>query len=96
MVVRIFKAQVKPEWKKDFENFFRYEAVPFMRVQEGIVNVITGRPLSPDENDFIMITTWENIDFLRKFMDNEWDKDKVVRDEKNMLESSMLQHFEIM
>ncbi len=95
MVVRIFKATVKPELKKDFENFFRYEAIPYMQVQEGIVNVVTGKPISQNDNDFVMVTTWENIDAVRKFMDNEWNKDKLVRDEMNMLENTRIEHFEV-
>jgi len=96
MVVRIFKATVKPELKKEFENFFRYEAIPYMQVQEGLVQVTTGKPISQNDHDFVMITTWESIDAVRKFMDNEWNKDKLVRDEMNLLLGTSIEHYEIM
>lgn len=96
MIIRIFKAKVKPGLRKEVENFFLYEAIPFLKVQEGLVDVTTGKPVDHDSNEYVMVTVWKDIDSVSRFMDNHWNTSKVLRGEGSYLEDSSVEHFEVM
>lgn len=96
MIIRVFKATVKPGARKEFENFFLYEAIPFIKVQEGLIEVTTGKPIDRDSNEYVMVTVWKDIDSVTRFMDNHWNTSKVLRGESGYLETSSVEHYEVM
>ena len=54
MIARVFRATVKPGKQKDFKSFFINYALPLIKKQEGIVDVIIGLPIDKTSQEFMM------------------------------------------
>jgi len=94
MIIRIFRARVQPGKAADFRRFFLEEALPLVRAQDGLVRAEIGWPMPPTEDEFLMITVWESEEALRGFAGGEWQEARLLDEEKPLLRTTAVHHYE--
>ncbi|MEZ5648847.1 MAG: antibiotic biosynthesis monooxygenase [Alphaproteobacteria bacterium] len=74
MIIRVFRARVVPGKEKEFEEKLRSVSIPLTKSQAGVSSVYAGGSLSSQKGEYVFISTWENLDDLKKFVGENWDK----------------------
>ena len=92
-IVRVFRATVKQGKEEEFRAFFLNDAVPLLRSQKGLVSVNVGLPREETPTEFMMTTTWSNIEALVGFAGDNWDKAVIDPREAHLLESTAVYHY---
>lgn len=91
-VIRVFRAVAKSGREDAFADFFATEAVALVRKQDGLVTVQVGLP-ADDADEFVMITTWRDIDALRAFAGPQWREPVIDPREAPLLERVYVHHY---
>lgn len=94
MIIRVFHAHVHPGKGAEFRKFFLTEALPLVRAQEGLVRAEIGWPMPPTEEQFVMITTWRDVDSLRAFAGDDWRQARILPAERPLLRDVTVHHYE--
>lgn len=92
MIVRIFRARVRPGQQAAFEEKARALSVPLVRAQPGLLAFFPGRPLG-DGDEFVMVTVWRDLDALRGFVGDDWRQAVVPLEEVPFLWETSVQHY---
>lgn len=94
MIIRVFRAQVRPGAQQQFEKFFLNQALPNVRAQPGLVSVMVGTPHETTPNEFLMITVWKDLDALKGFTGEKWQAPVIDPEEFDLLQLTFLHHYE--
>ena len=94
MIVRVFRARVQPGKAAEFRKFFASEALAFVQAQKGLVRAEIGWPLSPDDDEFLMITVWHDLEALRDFAGENWMQARILPEERPLLRETFVHHYE--
>ncbi len=93
MIVRIFRAQVRPgkqaEWQRQVED----HSIPWMIAQEGMLGHFPGKPLD-DGRDFVMVSLWKDIAAIEEAIGENWSQAILFEDEASLVEKVSVEHFE--
>lgn len=95
MILRIFRAVVHDGKQDEFREFVTQTALPLTRKQEGLVSVTIGKPHPTSPQEFTMISVWRDLDALKRFTGEAWNKVVVLPEEADMLQASHLHHYEM-
>lgn len=95
MIVRVFRAQVRPGATADFEAAIREHSIPLVQGADGLVSWCAGRPLG-QRGEFVMVTVWRDLESLREFAGPDWQREGVIpAAELPLLEGTVLHHYEV-
>ncbi|MCW1967657.1 MAG: antibiotic biosynthesis monooxygenase [Anaerolineae bacterium] len=94
MIIRIFKSRVQPGQRERFEQFFRGKAVDNVRAHAGLVSVTAGSPIDGVSDEYVMITVWRDLDALKGFIGDNWNRPFIDPDEADLIADVTVQHFE--
>lgn len=92
-IIRVFQAKAKPGKEADFTDFFINEAVQMVRQHEGLISVQVGLPTSESGQDFLMTTTWRDLEALKGFAGENWREAIIDPREAPLLESARVSHY---
>jgi heme-degrading monooxygenase HmoA len=95
MIIRIFRAKIRPGRAQDFERRARALSVPLVRRQPGLLAFFPGRPLLPSDDEFTMVTVWDSLDSLKAFTGEKWGSPFVPDDELPLIEGASVEHFAV-
>lgn len=95
MIVRIFCAKVRKGKEKELLQAVERVAIPLVKSQKGMLQHYAGKPTASNANEFVMVTVWENLDALKKFAGEDWEKAVIPKEELELLESSLVHHYEV-
>lgn len=94
MIIRVFRARVGETYNNDFERFLRHGPLPFIAARPGLVAQYVGRPLDATGKEFVYVTVWEDVDSLRGFAGEDWQRAVIDPEEEHMLEETLIDHYE--
>jgi len=94
MVIRIFRAVVRPGLNDLFEARTREFSLPAVRSHPGLLAFFPGRPLDKSDHTFVMITVWESLASVEAFTGPDWRRSVVPAAEEPLLESCSVEHYE--
>ena len=94
MIIRIFRAYVHDGKQEEFQQFFLETALPLVKQQEGLVSATIGTPVPSTPNEFVMITTWKDLDSLKHFAGEHWEKAVIHPKEQHLLFNTTVHHYE--
>jgi heme-degrading monooxygenase HmoA len=80
--------------QSEFERFFVETAVPLLESQPGMLGLQTGKPHSSSPTEFLMTTTWRDLDALRGFTGDQWEEAVIAPEEEHLLKSVSVHHYE--
>jgi heme-degrading monooxygenase HmoA len=94
MIVRVFRARVRPGSAADFEVMLREQSIPLLKAADGLVSWWGGRPLG-ETGEFVVVTVWRDLASLQEFAGPDWQREGVIPDELPLLEETVLHHYEL-
>jgi quinol monooxygenase YgiN len=92
-IIRVFHATAKSGQERAFRKFFIDEALPIVREHVGLVSVHVGLPSEESPQDFLMITTWRDLDALKGFAGENWNEAVIDPREAPLLSSTRVFHY---
>ena len=93
MIIRVFRARVHDGKQKKFEKFLHEHAVPLLRKQTGILSIQLGTPTEHTPEEFVVISTWKDLNALKGFTGEQWQEPVIDPNEKDLLAETFLHHY---
>jgi heme-degrading monooxygenase HmoA len=95
VIVRVFRARVRPGTAADFEVMLREQSIPLLRTADGLLSWWGGRPLG-QAGEFVVVTVWRDLESLKEFAGPDWQREGVIpADELPLLDETVLHHYEL-
>lgn len=94
MIIRVFRAFVHDGMQEEFASFFRETAVPLLESQPGMIGLTVGWPMPSSPNEFMMTTTWSDLESLRGFAGEDYAKAVIDPAEAHLLRETFVHHYE--
>lgn len=94
MIIRVFRARLKPGKRSAYERLCRDVAFPLMRAQKGCLTVRVGEPVKTHPDILVIVSLWQDLPSLQAFTGEHWQEVSVVPGEADLLEEVMVQHFD--
>ncbi|TQV87922.1 antibiotic biosynthesis monooxygenase family protein [Aliikangiella coralliicola] len=94
MITRVFRIQVHKEYVNEFEHDYKNISVPLVKSQRGLLSVETGKTLSEGIDEYIMISRWQDIDMLKAFVGESWQKALIPSGMEKYVQQCWVEHYE--
>ncbi len=85
MIARIWHGRTKGEDYEAYTKFMREVAIPDYKKTTGFVKLTFLRRLEGEIAHFNLITFWEDLEVIRNFAGNDFDKAKYYPEDKKYL-----------
>src|SRR5215467_3198394 len=95
MIIRVFRARVRPGKLKQFERLVKTQSIPLVRKQKGVLASYAGRPVGSNSNEFTFVSVWKNLSDVKVFAGKDWEKSVIPKDELPLLSKTFIEHFEL-
>ena len=97
MIARIWHGRTRAEDYEAYTSFLKERAIPDYRGTEGFVRLLFLRALREGEGHFLLITFWEDLEAVKRFAGEEYQKAKYYpEDERYLLEfPEEVVHYEV-
>jgi len=95
MITRIFRVKVPKALHGEFEARFCSVSIPKVEAQPGMVSVFVGRPTRWAPEEYVMISTWENEQYLREFAGDDWNRAVIPEGMDKYVAECWVHHYEI-
>jgi heme-degrading monooxygenase HmoA len=94
MIIRVFRAIVRDGMQSEFARFFRETAIPLLESQPGMLGLTVGWPVAHSPNEFMMTTTWSDLESLKGFAGDNWANAVIDPAEAHLLRETFVHHYE--
>lgn len=94
MITRIFRVEINQEFVADFVNDFKNISVPLVESQKGLVSVETGSSIDSKNNEYIMISHWDDIASLKQFVGEDWQEALIPHGMEKYVKQCWVYHYE--
>lgn len=94
MIIRVFRARLKPGMREAYERLCREKTIPLMGGAPGNLAVHMGRPADQRSDDFVFVSVWKDLASLRAFVGERWDEAFILPGEADLLEEATVQHYD--
>lgn len=74
MITRIFRVSGLEELQEEFEPLFHSTSLTVFEGASGFLSAQIGKPTQDTPGEYVMISIWENIDSLKQFAGENWNK----------------------
>ncbi len=85
MIARIWKGQTKVEHADEYTDFMKRRAIPDYNQTEGFIKLTFLRRMDQDYAYFDLLTFWDNIEVIKNFAGEDYEKAKYYPEDKNYL-----------
>ncbi|MFD2587504.1 antibiotic biosynthesis monooxygenase [Croceitalea marina] len=97
MIARIWHGKTSAKKFDDYTEFLKKVAVPDYNKTDGFISLTFLKRLENNEGHFTLITFWENLDVIKNFAGEDFEKAKYYPEDDNFLlefEEKVL-HYEV-
>jgi heme oxygenase (mycobilin-producing) len=95
MIIRVFRAHIRPGHHAEFERKFREVSLPLVLSQPGVVAASIGRPVSSSPDEFVFLSTWTDTDSLCSFVGNDYTAPVIPSGMEQHMITSWVHHYEV-
>ena len=95
MIVRVFRVQIEPELREEFEGKFKTASVQSIDGQAGFISAEIGFPTEQAPNEYLMISRWKDRSYLIDFLGENWGEAHIPDEMKKFLVKCWLHHYEV-
>ena len=85
MIARIWHGRTKAEDYEAYTEFLKERAIPDYRDTDGFVRLVFLRRIEGDEGHFTLITFWKNLEVVKNFAGEDYEKAKYYPEDKDFL-----------
>jgi quinol monooxygenase YgiN len=96
MILRVFVVTTHDGMAAEFEDFVQKIAIPQVKKWPGMLSMHCGKPDPDNPNQFCMTMIWRDVEALTDFAGENWREARIEPEEKHLIESVSLKHFELM
>ena len=93
MITRVFRVQIDPAKKAEFEAKFEDVSIKAVEKQPGFLGVEIGRPTQWKPDEYVMISRWENEAALKEFVGDNWNEAHIPPGMDVFIKECWLDHF---
>lgn len=94
MVIRVFRARLKPGKHAEYTRLCRTVSLPLMREQAGCLTTRIGAQRQDAPDDFVVVSVWKDLASIQAFVGERWQEAIIMPGEADMLEAVAVQHFD--
>lgn len=94
MLLRIFKIEIVPEFKNEFEEKFKVIALGLVDGKEGLLAAEIGKSVDESDNEYIMISIWKDLKALKEFTGDSWKEAVIPEEMQKYTASFTLKHYQ--
>lgn len=94
MIVRIFRARIRPGRLDEWQQRVEQHSIPWMRRQDGLVTFYPGKPMDGESREYSMTSVWEDVESIRAAVGEDWRKAILFADEADLVESVEIHHYQ--
>jgi quinol monooxygenase YgiN len=94
MIIRVFRAQIRPGKEGEFERFVRETGIPMVEKQAGCTHAAWGQSRWSDQPEFAVVTHWDSVAALEAFAGPRWQEAVIAPGEEDMLAQVFCDHYE--
>lgn len=94
MILRVFRARLKPGRRAAYEALIREHALPLMRKAQGNVAIHLGQPQPDRPNEYVLATVWTDLDALQAYAGRNWREVMILPGEAELVEEVGVRHFD--
>ena len=95
MIIRVFRARIKPGCNDEFESFLRNGPIPRIAARPGLIVQHVGRPTAHSPDEFVYVSVWEDVVALRGFAGDRWYEAVIDEEEEHLLLETFIHHYEV-
>ena len=85
MIARIWHGRTRIEDYEVYTQFMKDKAIPDYQSTKGFIKLVFLRNISDDAGHFTLITFWENLEVIKNFAGEDFEKAKYYPEDKNYL-----------
>ena len=85
MIARIWEGKTKLEDFESYSSFMKERAIPDYQNTEGFIKLSFLRRIEDDTVCFKLITYWKNLEVIKNFAGDDFEKAKYYPEDKNYL-----------
>ena len=85
MIARVWHGKTKVEDFEEYSEFLKNRAIPDYKSTEGFIRLTFLRKIKDDEGEFVLITFWENLEVIKNFAGENYEKAKYYPEDKHYL-----------
>lgn len=93
MIVRIFRARLKPGKRAEFERLCYEKFFSVVRKQPGCITLRISEPLERKPDEFVLVSIWKDLASLKDFAGERWNEVVTVPGESEMVEEAAVMHY---
>jgi transposase len=94
MIIRVFRARLKPGARPAFERLCRTVSLPLMRAQDGCLAASVGEEVPDHPLDFAFVSVWRDLERLIAFAGERWREATILPGEADLLETASVAHYD--
>lgn len=94
MIIRLFRATINADLKAEFEIDFREVSLSLIESLDGVVSVQIAKPTDLSDDQYIMISTWENYDAIKAAFGEGWAEPHIPDGMAKNIIAGSLEHLE--
>ncbi|MBE7636951.1 hypothetical protein GUA87_08850 [Sneathiella sp. P13V-1] len=94
MIIRIFRVQIKPELREEFEGKFKTASVQSIEGQVGFISAEIGFPTDQAPDEYTMISRWKSKTDLIDFLGEKWGEAHIPSEMQKYLVDCWVHHYE--
>jgi len=97
MIARIWHGKTKLEDYEEYTEFTKKTAIPDYSKTPGFIKLSFLRNIKNNEANYTLITYWENLEVIKNFAGEDFEKAKYYPEDKNFLLEfeEKVEHFEV-
>ena len=93
MILRFFRATTHDGKSDEFRSLFLETILPLIRSQEGLMSASIGLPHDESPNEFSMVMVWRDMEAVRAFAGDDWERAVVLPEEAHLLRETHVHHY---
>lgn len=74
MITRIFRVEIVPSLRAEFEPLFKTVSVQSVEGADGFIRLDIGQPTDKTPNEYMMISVWDSEESLINYVGPDWTK----------------------
>lgn len=93
MITRIYRVQIKPELRAEFEPLFRTVALASVKNAPGCKDAQLGWPVAASPDEYAVTSQWDKEESLIAFVGEDWTRPHIPDDMERFVEKCWVHHF---
>jgi quinol monooxygenase YgiN len=93
MIIRVFRAEIRKGRVSDFKKMVKEQSIPWLEKSDGMLGYFPGAPLGENDQEFLMVSLWRDLDSLKAFAGSDWNHPVVTEEEAPLVATMIADHY---